>query len=110
MDGDGTPETSNTNFLQTPNFSSGTSTWLREWNYYTRQDYRGIMPLHVGVANCLMADGSVQQLVDQNGDQYINNGFDLPTSGRVYWTSAKQEVEDRRLANFHTLQSRGPNG
>ena len=67
------------------------------------------MPLHNGVANCLMADGSVQQLYDQNGDQFVNNGFDVPTgSGRVFWTSKKQEIDKLKIANFYSLQSIGP--
>ena len=112
--GDGNPDTLNPNYLKTPNFParttrSGPAGWIKHWSFYTRQDYRGIMPLHNGVANCLMADGSVQQLYDQNGDQFVNNGFDVPTeSGRVFWTSKKQEIDKLKIANFYSLQSIGP--
>ncbi|KAA5540993.1 DUF1559 domain-containing protein [Roseiconus nitratireducens] len=112
--GDGNPDSPSPYYLQTPDFPAGTprtgvTGWLKQWNFYTRQDYRGIMPLHAGVANCLMADGSVQQLYDSNGDQYINNGFDVPTGpGRLLWTSNKQEIDSLKLASFHSLKSKGP--
>jgi prepilin-type processing-associated H-X9-DG protein len=114
LDGDGVPETANPNYLKTPRFSAGTgrngpSGWNKQWNFYTRQDYRGIMPLHNGIANCLMADGSVQQLYDPNRDQFVNNGFDVPTGpGSVLWTSKDIEVDKRKLASFHSLKSNGP--
>jgi prepilin-type processing-associated H-X9-DG protein len=115
LDGDGTAESNSPYFLQTPRFPAGTGRagpdgWLKQWNHYTRQDYRGIMPLHGGVANCLMADGSVQSLYDLNDDQYINNGFDLPTGpGRNFWTSPEQEADRTTIASYHTLKSKGPN-
>jgi prepilin-type processing-associated H-X9-DG protein len=112
--GDGNPESPNPNYLKTPHFPSGTSRtgpagWIKQWSFYTRQDYRGIMPLHNGVANCLMADGSVQGLVDVNRDQFVNNGFDVPTTpGTRIWTSNEMEIDKRQIASFYSLQSRGP--
>ncbi|QEF96516.1 hypothetical protein Mal15_05440 [Stieleria maiorica] len=114
LDGDGTPETPNANYLKTPQFIAGVprtgpAGWYKQLNFYTRQDYRGIMPLHNGIANCLMADGSVQALYDTNGDQYINNGFDVPTGvGTVIWTSKKTEADKLTIASYHSLKSDGP--
>ncbi|MCO8121838.1 DUF1559 domain-containing protein [Stieleria sp. TO1_6] len=114
LDADGNAETLSPYHLQTPHFASGTSRsgpsgWHRQWNFFTRQDYRGIMPLHAGVANCLMADGSVQQLYDTNRDQFINNGFEPKLgAGPVLWTSQQPEVDKLKLASFHSLKSKGP--
>lgn len=63
-----------------PSFSSGAAKtgangWWAVWNKSTRQDYRNLNPLHRGVCNVLMADGSVKQLYDANGDGFLNNGF-----------------------------------
>ncbi len=113
-DGDLIPDTPNPNYLKTPSFPSGTprngpAGWAKQLQFYTRQDYRGIMPTHAGVANCLMADGSVKSLVDVNGDQYINNGFEPPAGpADVIWTSKKPEVEKSTMASFHSLKSAGP--
>jgi prepilin-type processing-associated H-X9-DG protein len=82
---------------------------LKQWSFFTRQDYRGIMPLHNGIANCLMADGSVQQLYDANGDMYLNNGFERPTApGRVMWTSNQIEIPKSTIASYYSLRSDGP--
>jgi len=92
--------------LQAPTFSSGTpregsSGWLKTWTRDVLQDYRGMSPHHSGgVCNVLMADGSVQQLVDENGDQMINNGF---PAGQGF-SSAEAEVEFLDLASFYNLQ------
>ncbi len=44
------------------------------------QDYRDFGPMHGsgkgGAANILFADGSIKQFVDQNGDGFLNPGFD----------------------------------
>ncbi len=90
-DADGTAETVSTLFMKLPSFASGSaregaSGWLKSWNHDTRQDYRGVSPLHQGTANVLMADGSIRVLTDLNNDGFINNGFDgadvkVPTGG-----------------------------
>ncbi|MEM6468678.1 MAG: DUF1559 domain-containing protein [Planctomycetota bacterium] len=116
--GDGVTNAANPFFLEVPDFPdsgsvlsssrNGPNGWIKYWNFNTRQDYRGMMPLHGGIANCLMADGSVQALVDSNNDQYLNNGFDLSTSGQTYWTSNEVEVDKLKLASFYSLKSDGP--
>ncbi|MGQ9606135.1 MAG: DUF1559 family PulG-like putative transporter [Thermogutta sp.] len=46
--------------------------------YFYRQDTRDWYAIHRGVANILMADGSVQEFTDLNGDGYLNPGFEIP--------------------------------
>ena len=114
-DADGSAETNNPFFLQVPTFNgstarSGVDGWLKTWNHDTRQDYRGMAPLHLGVVNVLMADGSVQKLFDRNSDGFINNGFDdglNVTTGEVYWTSSEIEAGPLDLASFCSLISKG---
>lgn len=101
-------------YLKTPLFAvptsrKGTTGWLKTWNFDTRQDYRALQPIHSGVANVLMADGSVQSLYDTNGDGFINNGFDpSPPGGQLYWQSKQLEVDESRLATYYSLKSKGP--
>ena len=45
---------------------------------YFLQDTRDWFAIHRGVANILMADGSVKQIKDQNNDMYLNPGFTIP--------------------------------
>jgi prepilin-type N-terminal cleavage/methylation domain-containing protein/prepilin-type processing-associated H-X9-DG protein len=40
------------------------------------QDYRDFGPVHSGAANVLFADGSVKTFNDQNGDSFLNPGFE----------------------------------
>lgn len=99
-------------FLQPPTFNGTPKTnaagWLKTWNFDTRQDYRGMAPLHQGTVNVLMADGSVQVLTDMNNDGFINNGFDIGSgSTPTYWTSDEVEAETLQLASFHSLISKG---
>lgn len=89
----------------TPSFASGTTRegangWWGVWHKKVLQDYRGMAPLHRGTCNVLMADGSIQPLVDTNGDQVINNGFKLFTGGEI-------EAGPLKLASFFSLQSKG---
>lgn len=92
--------------LQTPVFPSGTpreggTGWLKTWTRDVLQDYRGMSPHHSGgVCNVLMADGSIQQLVDQNGDAMINNGFDAGNG----FSSNEVEAGFLDLASFYNLQ------
>ena len=48
------------------------------------QDYRDFGPVHGsgkgGSCNVLFADGSVKTFVDQNGDGFLNPGFDIITN------------------------------
>tara|TARA_R110002049_G_scaffold4601_5_gene32709 strand:+ start:987363 stop:988643 length:1281 start_codon:yes stop_codon:yes gene_type:complete len=55
---------------------------------YYLQDTRDWFAVHSGIANILMADGSVRQFVDLNADGYLNPGFQIDgtqdTSGVGY--------------------------
>lgn len=113
-DADGQPDAPNPHHLKTPTFSTpvpreGPTGWLKVWSHDTRQDYRGIAPLHQGAANVLMADGSIQALFDDNLDGFINNGFDPPagTPGDSYWISSDSEARPLDLASYYTLTSKG---
>lgn len=92
--------------MLTPAFAAGTprdgaSGWLKIWTRDVLQDYRGMSPHHSGgICNVLMADGSVQQLVDQNGDGMINNGFDAGNG----FASDQVEAGFLDLASFYNLQ------
>ena len=89
----------------------GPDGWLKRWRHDTRQDYRGMSPTHSGVANVLMADGSVQAIADRNDDGFINNGFDgsdvTGTGSAVYWTSSEVEAVSLNLASFYSLTTKG---
>ena len=113
---DGQLDAENPHYLQTPTFASGTSRsgpkgWLKTWRHDTRQDYRGMAPIHSGVVNVLMADGSVQQIADRNQDGFINNGFDgadvAGGTSAIYWTSSEPEAERLNLASFYSLHTNG---
>lgn len=54
-----------------PNGSLGQRTYL--------QDTRDWFAVHAGSANILMADGSVREFNDTNGDKFLNPGFPVPT-------------------------------
>lgn len=132
-DADGTAEATNAHFMQVPFKSvlearqsnssaagpldrTGADGWLKVWNHDTRQDYRGMSPVHLGDVNVLMADGSVRVLRDENGDGFINNGFDGPTAtgwpgsssnSNIYWTDSVVEAGPLKLASYYSLQSKG---
>ena len=91
-----------------PSFPSGTSKegttgWLKVWTRHVLQDYRGMSTHHKGTCNVLMADGSIQTLIDTNEDQFINNGFEASAE----FVSSDVEVDKLKLASFYSLQSRG---
>lgn len=72
--------------FKVPTFASGTSRngaagWWKQWEKNTIQDYRGFNPIHRGICNVLMGDGSVKKLTDRNKDGALNNGFTGPNSG-----------------------------
>ncbi len=114
-DSDGQPDAANPHHLQVPAFGGsvpreGSTGWLKTWSHDTRQDYRGMAPLHQGTVNVLMADGSVRALVDENSDGFINNGFDGPSGsvpGATYWTSSELEAGPLDLASYYSLISKG---
>lgn len=47
-------------------------------NGYFLQDTRDWFCVHNGTCNILFADGSVKEFADQNGDRYLNPGFEIP--------------------------------
>lgn len=115
--GDGAPDTplasvgylTSPELLQLPQFPTstprtGTTGWLKTWSRDTRQDYRGMWPLHDSVCHAVMADGSVQSFYDTNSDGLINNGFPQTTD---FWTSDEIEVPRLNLASYYSLLSRG---
>ena len=66
------------------NLTTTSATWTGQiyeeatgFNYGTSglQDTRQFMCHHNGSSNWLMADGSVREFGDQNGDKYVNPGF-----------------------------------
>jgi prepilin-type N-terminal cleavage/methylation domain-containing protein/prepilin-type processing-associated H-X9-DG protein len=115
--GDGNPDTpiasathlASPQLLQPPRFPApssrtGITGWLKTWSHDTRQDYRGMSPLHTGVCNVLMADGSVQALNDTNDDGFINNGF---PSTATFWSDSEIEATDLNLSSYYSLNSKG---
>jgi prepilin-type processing-associated H-X9-DG protein len=89
--------------LRVPSFAAGTpkSTWWAVWNDQTRQDYRGLAPVHRGTCNVLFGDGSVRALADENGDGVLNNGFAaIPDSG---FANAEADVTEREIESRYSL-------
>ncbi|MFK8114101.1 MAG: DUF1559 domain-containing protein [Rubripirellula sp.] len=115
--GDGVRDKDNPNYMQVPSFGpsvprAGADGWLKGWAYDTRQDYRGMSPIHEGgVCNVLMADGSVRGITDENNDGFINNGFQQSNLGaapdEIYWTSSEIEADTLTLASYYSLLSKG---
>jgi len=58
-----------------PTPRTGPAGWWAAWNNTTLQDFRGFAPVHKGICNILMADGSVQSYADVNHDHLLNDGF-----------------------------------
>lgn len=91
-----------------PNFPAGTARegaggWMKVWSRHTLQDYRGMSTHHKGSCNVLMADGSIQTLIDNDEDQFINNGFEANSD----FASSKVEAGPLDLASYYNLQTRG---
>lgn len=99
-----------------PSFSGGSSKtgasgWWAVWNKHTLQDYRGLNPLHRGVCNVLMADGSVKSLYDANGDGFLNNGFpafDPTTEPDSPFQGSEIEVDPQAIASGYSLRALVP--
>ena len=69
------------------------------------QDTRDFFALHLGSVNILMADGSVKNVVDNNGDGYLNPGFPVPSGltddeyARIGYTSSDVEMSPTSFFN-----------
>jgi prepilin-type N-terminal cleavage/methylation domain-containing protein len=86
-----------------PTPREGDTGWLKVWTRSVLQDYRGMSTHHKGICNVLMADGSIQTLVDENDDQFINNGFEANAD----FASSEVEAGPLSLASYYNLQTRG---
>ena len=113
-DADGIDDFNSPFYMASPSFANGhprtgPTGWHKTWSHDTRQDYRGVGVFHNGAANVLMADGSVQRFYDNNGDGFINNGFDPPTTAStgLFWTSKDIEAGPLDLASYYSLYSKG---
>lgn len=97
-----------TDTLEVPSFSEGkpkggSGGWWSVWDKKVLQDYRGFAPVHRKTVNLLMADGSVQQFYDENGDGYLNNGF--PQASNAGFADDVVEYEDHELFSKAALRS-----
>lgn len=101
-----------------PTFSPGTpyggpSGWWATWNNQTRQDYRDFGAVHgsgkSSSCNLLFADGSVRSFVDENGDGFLNNGFD-PTAytgtGVIGYQDASVELSPEAVFSGWSLTNK----
>lgn len=103
-----TSDFSSLDIYDVPDFPAGTARegdtgWIKVWARHTLQDYRGMSTHHKGSCNVLMADGSIQSLIDNDGDQFINNGFEANSD----FASSKVEAGPLELASYYNLQTRG---
>ncbi len=94
--------------MQPPSFGSGkprkgADGWWAVWSKKVLQDYRGFAPVHRGICNVLMADGSVQGLLDANADGLLNNGFSTSAGGG--FESDKVDVKENVLFSKASLRS-----
>ena len=96
-----------TDTLQAPVFAPGTpregaNGWWAVWNRQTLQDYRAFGGIHRGAANVLFGDGSVRTILDQNGDDYFNNGF--PASPGAF-ADAIVELKKNEFASSYAIDA-----
>jgi prepilin-type processing-associated H-X9-DG protein len=103
-----TPTATSVSVYDVPSFDDGTPRegndgWMKVWSRSVLQDYRGMSAHHKNVCNVLMADGSIQSLVDENDDQFINNGFEANAD----FASSDVEAGPLSLASYYNLQTRG---
>ncbi len=92
--------------LEVPTFSDGkpregASGWWAVWNKNMLQDYRGFAPVHGGICQVLMADGSVQTFTDTNEDGFLNNGFSASTTNG--FKDDEIEIPDKLMFSKPTL-------
>ena len=85
-----------------PNGAPGQRTYL--------QDTRDWFAVHAGSCNILMADGSVREFNDANGDKFLNPGFPVPTGlsqvqySRIGYTDGTIELQPTDMYNGIFLQ------
>lgn len=102
--------------LGPPTFSSGTtyngaSGWWAGWTKKTLQDYRKFGPVHgrgKGSCNILFADGHVGSFSDNNGDGFLNNGFDpskYTGSGVIGFADANVELPPAEIYSAWSLNT-----
>lgn len=95
--------------LEPPSFSpgkphGGPDGWWAVWTNKTLQDYRGFAPVHRGICNVLMADGSVQSFEDLNDDELLNNGF--PASATSGFQDDTVEIPRKVMYSKAALRGR----
>jgi len=86
---------------------TGAGGWLSQWNQ-TLQDYTEFAPVHRGMCNILMADGSVQGFNDNNNDRLLNNGFPVGTiapGGRVFRDSPDTDLPQNDVYSSWSLHT-----
>ena len=90
------------NIFDVPVNSAGApkNVWYPVWATQVRQDYRSFSPVHRGACNILYADGHVGALTDTNGDQLINNGFQLASGG---FADVSEEVKVGELESLYSI-------
>jgi prepilin-type N-terminal cleavage/methylation domain-containing protein/prepilin-type processing-associated H-X9-DG protein len=105
--------------MKPPTFAAGTTFggpagWWGVWAKQTLQDYRDMAPVHGSMnskhCNMLMADGSVRQFTDTNGDGFLNNGFDPAAytgAGGIGYSEKNVELAPEELFSNYTLNRQG---
>ncbi len=97
-----------TSNLQTPWLNGvprdGATGWWATWNRQVLQDYRGLAPVHAGIANIVFADGSVRSFRDANKDGYLNNGFPAASGGG--FADAIVELAPEDVMSLYSLDAR----
>lgn len=96
-----------TDTLAAPSFPPGTPStgpngWWAVWNRQTLQDYRAFSGVHRKSANVLFGDGSVRTIIDENGDDYFNNGF--PAVAGAYADSVV-ELKPNEFSSAYALDA-----
>jgi len=94
--------------MRAPTFAPGTpregpSGWWAVWTREVLQDYRQFAPVHRGTCNVLFADGGVRDVVDENGDGLLNNGF--PAGGVGGFADDTVEVTPKECMSMYSLNA-----
>jgi len=77
-----------------------------KWNNLASnlQDYRDFGPVHAGSSNVMFADGSVKTFNDQNGDSFLNPGFDGGSAATRGYTDNLVELPAAEIFSGILLQ------